>query len=69
MNITDRDIAECALCSYGAVRKAKSDGRLGTFEDVVAFCVSGRLKKRGVGFLDNEKDLGYTPMAEHEFSA
>ena len=70
MKITDGEISECAGCTLAGVRKARHDGRLRNLEDLVVFCLSGRLKKLGIEFLDgfgNEplEELHYTPDDEH----
>ena len=71
MEIRNTDIAMAARCTEGAVRKAKTDGRIGNLEDVVVFVLSGRLKSRGIEFLDVELGGGmtYVPMREDEFGA
>lgn len=52
MEIKNIDIARVALCSEGAVRKAKFDGKLESLEGVVSFCLAGRLKGVGIEFAD-----------------
>ena len=57
MEIKNIDIARVALCTEGAVRKAKHDGKMDSLEGVVAFCLAGRLKSVGIGFMDKIGDL------------
>ena len=75
MKITDEEIRTCAGCSLAGVRKARHDGRLKNLEDLVVFCLSGRMKKLGIEFLDDlakpvawditEPILHYVPDDEH----
>ena len=53
MKIADEEIRTCAGCSLAGVRKARHDGRLKNLEDLVVFCLSGRMKKLGIEFLDD----------------
>ena len=71
MKITDGEISECAGCTLAGVRKARHDGRLNNLEDLVVFCLSGRLKKLGIEFLDDfgavdNVGLHYTPDDEQK---
>ena len=69
MKITDEEIRTCAGCSLAGVRKARHDGRLKNLEDLVVFCLSGRMKKLGIEFLDDlgvtVEELHYVPDDEH----
>ena len=76
MEIKDKEIAECALCSLVNVRKARHDGKLGNLEDLVTFCLLGRLKRLGIGFMDglgsktsdyNERTIDYSDNQELEY--
>jgi len=55
MEISNIEIAACALCTEGAVRAAISAGRLNRerLDSVLAFVLAGRLKEMGIGYMDD----------------
>jgi hypothetical protein len=55
MEIKNREIAEVACCSEGAVRAASSAGKLVAedLESVLGFCLAMRIKKLGLCGLDD----------------
>ena len=52
MEIKNIEIAKCALCTEGAVRKAIERGRVHDCESLLAFCLSVRMKGGRVDVID-----------------
>lgn len=53
MEISNTEIAKCALCTEGAVRKAIVRGRVHDCESLLAFCLSVRMRGGRVDVIDD----------------